>query len=124
MLHRLAWTDWPGLISGKSVIISLHNAADNQGLRLARGENLTSIRGGLELTTFEDIPRSPTFSLLQFRSSLCSHQVSVTMSTSSDSKKSITGFFNTDINAKHAEVLLYGCCLSSGLVDSTLYNGK
>ncbi|KAF4214594.1 hypothetical protein CNMCM8980_002741 [Aspergillus fumigatiaffinis] len=44
------------------------------------------------------------------------------MSTSSDSKKSITGFFNTDINAKHAEVLLYGCCLSSGLVDSTLYN--
>ncbi|KAF7171852.1 hypothetical protein CNMCM5623_004163 [Aspergillus felis] len=36
-------------------------------------------------------------------------------------KKSVAGFFKTDINAKHTEVLLYACCLSSGLVDSTLY---
>ncbi|GIJ99531.1 hypothetical protein Aspvir_001664 [Aspergillus viridinutans] len=44
------------------------------------------------------------------------------MSTSSDPKKTIAGFFKADINSRHAEVLLYACCLSSGLVDSTLYN--
>ncbi|KEY80438.1 hypothetical protein BA78_5164 [Aspergillus fumigatus] len=122
MLHRLAWTDWPGLISGKSVPISPHSAANNQGLNPAWGK----IRHSHEVfwnCHFEDIPRFPTSSLLQFCFSLQrSHQESVTMSTSSDSKKSVAGFLKRDINAKHAEVLLYGCCLSSGLVDSTLYN--
>lgn len=50
MLRRLAGPDWPGLMSGKSVLILLYNAADNQGLDLARGQNLTVTRGELELS--------------------------------------------------------------------------
>ncbi|KAE8164851.1 hypothetical protein BDV40DRAFT_310523 [Aspergillus tamarii] len=31
-------------------------------------------------------------------------------------------FFKAEIRPKHADVLLFACCLCSGLVDSTLYN--
>ncbi|GFF35607.1 hypothetical protein IFM46972_04607 [Aspergillus udagawae] len=41
-------TDCSGLLWGKSVLISLHNATESEGLNQASGENLTSIRGGLE----------------------------------------------------------------------------
>ena len=33
-------------------------------------------------------------------------------------------FFKAEIRPKHADVLLFACCLCSGLVDSTLYNGE
>lgn len=32
-------------------------------------------------------------------------------------------FFKAEVQPKHADVLLFACCLCSGLVDSTLYNG-
>ncbi|KAL4888064.1 hypothetical protein BDV59DRAFT_189333 [Aspergillus ambiguus] len=42
--------------------------------------------------------------------------------TSLDLKKDWLGKLKTDITPKHADKLLYACCLCSGLVDSTLYN--
>lgn len=30
----------------------------------------------------------------------------------------------TDVTPAHADKLLYVCCLCSGLVDSTIYNGE
>ncbi|KAI9925435.1 hypothetical protein ASPWEDRAFT_113630 [Aspergillus wentii DTO 134E9] len=34
----------------------------------------------------------------------------------------VPAFLTVDIRPKHADVLLYACCLCSGLVDSTIYN--
>ncbi|EAW11691.1 YoaK family protein [Aspergillus clavatus NRRL 1] len=45
-----------------------------------------------------------------------------TSKMSDPKKKTLSSFFSSDINVKHAEILLYACCLSSGLVDSTIYN--
>ncbi|KAL5044387.1 hypothetical protein BDW71DRAFT_209393 [Aspergillus fruticulosus] len=38
------------------------------------------------------------------------------------SEKSLRTFFASEVRSGHADVLLLICCLSSGLVDSTLYN--
>jgi hypothetical protein len=35
----------------------------------------------------------------------------------------VGAFFNVEIDPRHGEIILFGCCLSSGLVDSTTYNG-
>lgn len=35
----------------------------------------------------------------------------------------VTAFFNAEIDPRHGEMILFACCLSSGLVDSTTYNG-
>lgn len=35
----------------------------------------------------------------------------------------VSAFLNAEIDPRHGEMILFGCCLSSGLVDSTTYNG-
>lgn len=35
----------------------------------------------------------------------------------------VGAFFKAEIDPRHGEMILFGCCLSSGLVDSTTYNG-
>lgn len=45
------------------------------------------------------------------------------MENSKKSSSKISGFFNAEIEPRHAEMILFACCLSSGLVDSTTYNG-
>lgn len=32
--------------------------------------------------------------------------------------------FKAEIEPQHADLLLFACCLTSGLVDSTIYNGE
>ena len=32
-------------------------------------------------------------------------------------------FLKDEVEARHADMLLFTCCLTSGLVDSTIYNG-
>ena len=36
----------------------------------------------------------------------------------------IAAFLKAEVEPRHGEIVLYACCLSSGLVDSTIYNGK
>lgn len=36
----------------------------------------------------------------------------------------ISGFLGNEVDPRHADLLLFTCCLSSGLVDSTIYNGE
>lgn len=49
----------------------------------------------------------------------CRH---ITMSESKRTK--ICSFFQEDIHLKYSYILLFACCLTSGLVDSSIYNGK
>ena len=35
----------------------------------------------------------------------------------------LTLFLNDEVKSRHADLLLFTCCLSSGLVDSTIYKG-
>jgi hypothetical protein len=47
------------------------------------------------------------------------------MSTTSSPRKShLPAFLVAILDVTHAEWLLWGCCLCSGLVDSTIYNGE
>lgn len=35
----------------------------------------------------------------------------------------VTRFLRQEVVSRHADLLLFTCCLTSGLVDSTIYNG-
>jgi hypothetical protein len=35
----------------------------------------------------------------------------------------ISRFLGNEVDPRHADLLLFTCCLSSGLVDSTIYKG-
>lgn len=35
----------------------------------------------------------------------------------------VVRFFREEVVSRHADLLLFTCCLTSGLVDSTIYNG-
>lgn len=35
----------------------------------------------------------------------------------------ISRFLKEEVVSRHADLLLFTCCLTSGLVDSTIYNG-
>lgn len=36
----------------------------------------------------------------------------------------IAAFLKAEVEPRHGDIILFACCLSSGLVDSTIYNGK
>jgi hypothetical protein len=35
----------------------------------------------------------------------------------------LSSFLGNEVDPRHADLLLFTCCLSSGLVDSTIYKG-
>lgn len=35
----------------------------------------------------------------------------------------VSAFLSAEVEPRHGDMILFTCCLSSGLVDSTIYNG-
>jgi hypothetical protein len=46
------------------------------------------------------------------------------MAKAPEGKQRFWSLLREDVNPKHADLLLFSCCLCSGLADSTIYNGK
>lgn len=46
------------------------------------------------------------------------------MAVAEKRKARLQEYLAAEVNVKHADVLILVCCLSSGMVDSTLYSGE
>jgi hypothetical protein len=46
------------------------------------------------------------------------------MDTEKGAFAGLAASFRAELEPKHADLLLFACCLTSGLVDSTIYNGE
>ena len=55
--------------------------------------------------------------------SLLALHITLLIAMSQGKSSKISFFLQEDIDPKHAYILLFVCCLISGLVDSSIYNG-
>jgi len=68
--------------------------------------------------------RFPTISSFHpFAFLCCSCQKLLIMDLEKESFAALTAFLGDEVQSRHADLLLFTCCLTSGLIDSTIYDG-